>query len=775
WLSLEVALSLLRITLWGWNPKWDDTMMHLEITLTDEQPLVTTPQDWNGLQRITDDQAFTESFFVQEQSQFLGSITGFTGPFQPFNSETVDLYYALVGQADPEHKFLITIIRNLRNGSLIALVHRLRAVHDLNTYKPLSVTWNQLSGMNDAMQVTLGEVLYFVYHPNSAILVGQIHHHSVKLAQRLAGYRRIQKLDLSWKLTTADNHFHTKDYPSLSKDDKAYMEILPLQQRLYNFLRYRDSALEDHYSIVAELEPKMHARYRLEEMALMEMLCVAESYLLELGPSTASNMIRKSLVQRHNILGWTSLPEYVRDIRDRMAEQKKAFIERWKVLKPNDDESIAWWSDLATNISTNWSHMEIQLYKRFGFQSTRYDEAIKKELHSLAKHPHFCSLVYLLIRLGMKGYFPQPKTSSSRTRIVNAIQCMVERVMAHFDDHEYEPDEDNTRQAKFLRRQPIRHAGVNSEEQTGHSWATEGITAVGSPDNTFGMHIMGSSFRDSSLQIRVINPSISQAWGSPSMSINRYNCHIYFISGDEMGQIITDNIQPLSGVCRCGTAVPHFEMRPLRRVSDSRDFWWAAKVIFFFQLRRRITSTTRIRMAEDHVQSLDMREQLSQEFIILVSMNISESYIAELVLCSQGRVSALDLGLAAGPQHQISMLGWQSRWKLESEEMSDSLMHLGILDHARASIMAEYIRLEQIYMQIQSYDAAEGVLAGINARFGTVATDSAPLFLDSLGFTCHRQSGIVLSAKSQEHVDREFLRSMRRIRTFVDIHLLEDE
>ncbi|KAJ7575686.1 hypothetical protein C8J56DRAFT_752578, partial [Mycena floridula] len=25
WLGLEVFLSLLRITLWGWNPKWDDT------------------------------------------------------------------------------------------------------------------------------------------------------------------------------------------------------------------------------------------------------------------------------------------------------------------------------------------------------------------------------------------------------------------------------------------------------------------------------------------------------------------------------------------------------------------------------------------------------------------------------------------------------------------------------------------------------------------------------------------------------------------------------
>ncbi|KAJ7576260.1 hypothetical protein C8J56DRAFT_1062378 [Mycena floridula] len=171
----------------------------------------------------------------------------------------------------------------------------------------------------------------------------------------------------------------------------------------------------------------------------------------------------------------------------------------------------------------------------------------------------------------------------------------------------------------------------------------------------------------------------------------------------------------------------------------------------------------------------DLLSELTEELIILISMNISESYIAELVLCSQDRAAALDLRLAAGPQHEISMLGWQSRWKVESEEMSESFIDLGIPDHVRASIIAEYIRLEQIYMQIQSYDAAEAVLAGINARFGTVSTDSAPLFLDSLGFTCHHQSGLVLSAKSQEQIDNEFLRSMRRIRKFVDIDRLEND
>ncbi|KAJ7576630.1 hypothetical protein C8J56DRAFT_744956, partial [Mycena floridula] len=114
WLSLEVFLSLLRIALWGWNPRWDDTMIQMGITLTEHSPLVTTPQDLNSLVRlssklgpanyivrkITNDHTSPESFLVQKESHFLGSITGFTGPFPPFKSEVVVLYHALVGQAD---------------------------------------------------------------------------------------------------------------------------------------------------------------------------------------------------------------------------------------------------------------------------------------------------------------------------------------------------------------------------------------------------------------------------------------------------------------------------------------------------------------------------------------------------------------------------------------------------------------------------------------------------------------------------------------------------
>ncbi|KAJ7575694.1 hypothetical protein C8J56DRAFT_407750 [Mycena floridula] len=280
---------------------------------------------------------------------------------------------------------------------------------------------------------------------------------------------------------------------------------------------------------------------------------------------------------------------------------------------------------------------------------------------------------------------------------------------------------------------------------------------------------MGSSFFDSRIHIILEESPISPTWESVPMRMETLNCSRRLISTQEMGWTLTDDIQPLSGICRCGTAVPHFEMRPLRTVSQSRQWWRDNKVELFDDLRWRIMA--KAKRFGDTDLSQDLRQELTQKLIILLTMNISESYIAELVLCSQERAAAL----VAGPQHQISMMGWQLRWKLESEEMSESLMGLGIPDHVQAIIMAEYTRLEQIYMQIQSYDAAEGVLARINARFGTVATDSAPLFLDSLGFTCHRQSEIVLSVTSQEHVDSEFLRSMRRITKFVDINLLEDE
>ncbi|KAJ7576261.1 hypothetical protein C8J56DRAFT_800403, partial [Mycena floridula] len=233
WLSLEVILSILRITLWGWDSlKSDATMIQMGITLTEDMPLVTTPQDLNSLLPVR--LSFPhfnsiESFLVQEESQFLGSITGFAGPFSPFKAEAVGIYYALVGQADPEHKFLVTIIRNLRNESLTALVHPVDVLHNpITNNLPLSATWNQLPGMTDAMQVTLGENLPFVYNSDSNILLSQIGNHSRELAQRLAGCRRIWRLDLSWKkltVTKDDKRFYSTDYPPLSQDDKAYMSI----------------------------------------------------------------------------------------------------------------------------------------------------------------------------------------------------------------------------------------------------------------------------------------------------------------------------------------------------------------------------------------------------------------------------------------------------------------------------------------------------------------------------------------------------------------------
>ncbi|KAJ7598088.1 hypothetical protein C8J56DRAFT_769355, partial [Mycena floridula] len=237
WLSLEVILSILRITLWGWDSlKSDATMIQMGITLTEDMPLSATstpffptlcPTNYNA--RQTNDQNSIESFLVQEESQFLGSITGFAGPFSPFKAEAVGIYYALVGQADPEHKFLVTIIRNLRNESLTALVHPVDVLHNpITNNLPLSATWNQLPGMTDAMQVTLGENLPFVYNSDSNILLSQIGNHSRELAQRLAGCRRIWRLDLSWKkltVTKDDKRFYSTDYPPLSQDDKAYMSI----------------------------------------------------------------------------------------------------------------------------------------------------------------------------------------------------------------------------------------------------------------------------------------------------------------------------------------------------------------------------------------------------------------------------------------------------------------------------------------------------------------------------------------------------------------------
>ncbi|KAJ7575526.1 hypothetical protein C8J56DRAFT_1171943 [Mycena floridula] len=353
WVGLEVFLSLIRIALWGWNPDWDDTAIQMSLTLVNTLPLVTTSQDFKSLDPTKDFDPLPgvgEPFIVQDESQFFGSVTGHT-----------------------QEKFLMVTIHNLHQGALSSMV--LTIPSHINTVvecRRFSSTWQAVPGILDAIQVQLGEELRYVYHPNTSDLLDAVYQHSGQLAQRLRGYFRISRLDLQWKLEGKNTKnikylAFAPDLQILSTDDTRYMRVHRLQKNMLEFMRHRDAALDQYYITVWESQNSntITGRDMLEEMAFMEILCIAESCLLELALIDDFRKTTESLARERQSdnLTWGVFPEYFRALRGRIQTQRIQFMERWKDMKPQDYESVSWWDTLSAMVNSNWTKIELMLLK----------------------------------------------------------------------------------------------------------------------------------------------------------------------------------------------------------------------------------------------------------------------------------------------------------------------------------------------------------------------------------------------------------------------------
>lgn len=93
WLGLEAALSIIRILIWAWNPKFDEeTEITVKLNLTEHRPLITTGK--NVLGKGTQN---SRPFALFSQRRFLEWITPYTGPLDEFrHSQDVALYFALI-------------------------------------------------------------------------------------------------------------------------------------------------------------------------------------------------------------------------------------------------------------------------------------------------------------------------------------------------------------------------------------------------------------------------------------------------------------------------------------------------------------------------------------------------------------------------------------------------------------------------------------------------------------------------------------------------------
>lgn len=89
WLSCEVALSLLRLVIWSWNPNWDESAsMSLKLQLSPGRALPSCTQSTEELDE-------SKKLPLMRAREFLNSVTSCVGLVAPFDGGTGAVYYTL--------------------------------------------------------------------------------------------------------------------------------------------------------------------------------------------------------------------------------------------------------------------------------------------------------------------------------------------------------------------------------------------------------------------------------------------------------------------------------------------------------------------------------------------------------------------------------------------------------------------------------------------------------------------------------------------------------
>ena len=148
WLGLEAALSIIRILLWAWNPKFDErTSVTVGLELDSDAPLVTTEKKME----VVKDTDMTLALVPERQ--FLERITSYTGPLEQFQSpENIALYFTLT-ENEAEQKYLYLTVFDV-NRRIAVTLHG--DGEEGLTYTDAVVTCNKIAS---EMEATLQSVI----------------------------------------------------------------------------------------------------------------------------------------------------------------------------------------------------------------------------------------------------------------------------------------------------------------------------------------------------------------------------------------------------------------------------------------------------------------------------------------------------------------------------------------------------------------------------------------------------------------------------------------
>ncbi|KAL0566254.1 hypothetical protein V5O48_015764 [Marasmius crinis-equi] len=361
WLGMEAFLSVLRMALWGWNPRWaqGDTGLEMKLKLwskgaslhhpthpttsrTSIFPLITTSRSLSqltssaslrpGVQREAPKP--TESFIAVSAEDFLAAATPYVGPLRRLRLNGISLFHAIVPEINGiptgvlvKRKLLCLTAR--RDDSDWASVSIFIREHGSDEpYKVYSSRcWGLRGTQSRSLQVTLEDVLSnesgtnaFIDNATFRLMV----QYSLILFRRIFIQEPVSSIRPLWTLVLPCSPMRkleseSRDVPLTHLDDE-YMQLREMDdQKVVPNVFITDPARDE--------QPQLAEYIILFHSAILEIrLCIEDHWFVE-SKKQCANISRP--------LAW----EWIRRMEGRITSEKKRSMKRLRDSL-SDSESI---------------------------------------------------------------------------------------------------------------------------------------------------------------------------------------------------------------------------------------------------------------------------------------------------------------------------------------------------------------------------------------------------------------------------------------------------
>jgi hypothetical protein len=250
WLTLEAALSFVRMVVWASNPGYDDDHgLFFKLSLSDNLPLVTC-------NKSDEDILDEKQLPVTRGDSFLKEITKYTGPLEIFNPENISIYYTLTARKDhTKHKLLYLTVFDYKEEASSVIMRR-SAENSWEYFKMESARW-------DILQITLGDKIdaddnQFTRDPTFLQEV-KAHCNQIAAEFELRGREKALLQDKTYILSTnwvlglqQGKRSRSGEFPYPSEADEAYMDHGQREKDTKHFYYCRNLWNREHMCMVRE-------------------------------------------------------------------------------------------------------------------------------------------------------------------------------------------------------------------------------------------------------------------------------------------------------------------------------------------------------------------------------------------------------------------------------------------------------------------------------------------------------------------------------------------